>query len=192
MPAKENHHAIRYGNKDGELKFGHIHNDNVVSAFMVRSGYDPRHYMQMDADSKRTGWTINKAPGVYSIECGDDVDPNSIALYIHAVKGDIVIKASDGNVRLEGNNVQAIATGADNSNGVITLESNEKIELKSKTIEANASAVAKFFSSGTCQVVGNAMLDIYGGLAACATGASKSKPSKYPSAPQDQFNNIGG
>ena len=39
--------------------------------------------------------------------------------------------------------------------------------------------MAKFFSSGTCKIVGNAILDLYGGLAACATGAAKIKKSKY-------------
>ena len=35
--------ASRYGNKDAELKFGHVHKDGKVSAFIVRSGTDPQH-----------------------------------------------------------------------------------------------------------------------------------------------------
>ncbi len=32
---KENYHIIRYGNKDGELKFGHITEPNRLLAFIV-------------------------------------------------------------------------------------------------------------------------------------------------------------
>jgi DUF4097 and DUF4098 domain-containing protein YvlB len=196
MAQTENYHTIRYGNKDGELKFGHVHNDNVISAFLVRSGKDHRHYITMDStgDQKRgrKGGTINRCPGTFQIKAGDDVDVNSDnpAIYIEAVQGDIILKATDGNIRLQGRNVEILANGHDNKNGVITLESNEKIELTSKNIECNASSVAKFFSSGTCKIVGDNMLDIYGGLAACATGASKMNPSKYPSIPQDENNSI--
>lgn len=189
MGRKENYHQIRYGTRDGEIKFGHVHNDNVISSCMIRSGDDYRHYMTMDADSKRKGWTINSCPGVYEIECGEDVKKGSIALYIHAKVGDIVIKASNGDIRLEAKNIQALASGADNKNGIVTIEGNEKVEIKSKNIECSATSVAKFFSSGTCKVVGDAMLDIYGGLAACATGSSKLNPSKFYSAPALENNN---
>jgi len=189
MSKKTNYEAIRYGNKDGELKFGHIHNDEVLSAYMVRSGYDPRHYTAMDADGKRKGWTINKCPGVYTIECGDDVNSKSVALYIHAISGDIVMRASNGNIRMQAaGNIELLANGPDNKNGVITLESNEKVEIKSKNIECSATSVAKFFSSGVCKVVGDSMLDIYGGLAACATGASKLNKSLYVTEPEIENN----
>jgi hypothetical protein len=191
MPKKKNYETIRYGNKDGEIKFGHIHNDEVLSAYMVRSGYDFRHYTTMDADGKRKGWTTNKCPAVYQIECGEDVDSKKVSLYIHAIKGDIVLKASDGNIRLQAaGNIDILANGHDNKNGNITIESNEKVEIKSKNIECTATSVAKFFSSGTCKVVGDSMLDIYGGLAACATGASKLNKSKYSTEPEKENNSF--
>ena len=43
-----NYHMVRYGVAEGELKFGHIHVDNVVSACMLRSGFTHKHYMTMD------------------------------------------------------------------------------------------------------------------------------------------------
>jgi len=182
--AKENYHTLRYGNKNGEIKLGHIHPDDVISAFMVRSGKDYRHYTTLDSEGTRSGWTINRCPGVYSIKCADDVKETSIGFILEAVKGDIVIKASDGNVRIEGNNVQIIANGADNKNGVVTIEGDSAINLVSKNIEINGTATARFFSSGTCEVVGDSILNIYGGLAACATGSSKEKKSKFDSDPE--------
>ena len=36
----ENYDTIRYGNKDGEIKFGHITENNEIDSFIVRSGYE--------------------------------------------------------------------------------------------------------------------------------------------------------
>jgi len=198
MAKAQNYHTIRYGNKDGELKFGHIHNDNEISAFMVRSGSDTRHYMSMDATGNegRKGGTINRCPGTYQIKCGDDVtsDPEDgkPAFYVECVNGDIIFSATRGRIKFQAENIEFLANGGDNKNGVITIKSNEKVEIISKNVEVNATSVAKFFSSGTCKVVGNAILDIYGGLSACATGASKIKKSKYPSTPETENNTFGG
>ena len=198
MSESKNYHTIRYGNKDGEIKFGHIHNDNEISAFMVRSGSDTRHYMSMDATGGegRKGGTINRCPGTYQIKCGDDVtsDPEDglPAFYVECVNGDIIFSATRGRIKFQAENIEFLASGADNNNGVITLKSNEKVEIISKNVEVNATSVAKFFSSGTCKVVGNAILDLYGGLSACATGASKLKKSKYGGTAETENNTIGG
>lgn len=178
MPAKKNYHAHRKGTKDSETKRGHIHNDNVLSAYMVRSGYDYRHYITMDADSHRTGWTIIRCPGSFNVKAGDDIPYNSNSIYLEAMNGDIVLKAHNGRIKLDAENIQAIAKGGDTKNGHITLESNEAITINSKNVKINGDSVVKFFSSGSLQIVADASMDIYAGLADCATGASKLKPPK--------------
>ena len=198
MAETQNYNTIRYGNKDGELKFGHIHNDGEIAAFMVRSGSDTRHYMSMDATGNegRKGGTINRCPGSYQIKCGDDVtsDPEHgiPAFFVECKNGDIIFSATRGRIKFQAENIEFLASGADNKNGVITIKSNEKVEIISKNVEVNASSVAKFFSSNTCKIVGNAILDMYGGLAACATGASKIKKSKYGGTAETENNQIGG
>jgi hypothetical protein len=200
MSKSKNYHTIRYGNKDAEIKFGHIHNDNEISSFSIRSGADPRHYMSMDAtgnvEQGRKGGTINRCPGTYQIKCGDDVRSGSEdgmpAFYVECINGDIIFSATRGRIKFQAENIEFLASGADNKNGVITIKSNEKVEIISKNVEVNASSVAKFFSSNTCKIVGNAVLDIYGGLSACATGASKLKKSKYGGTAETENNTIGG
>jgi len=200
MSKSKNYHTIRYGNKDAEIKFGHIHNDNEISSFSIRSGADPRHYMSMDAtgnvEQGRKGGTINRCPGTYQIKCGDDVRSGSEdgmpAFYVECVNGDIIFSATRGRIKFQAENIEFLASGADNKNGVITIKSNEKVEIISKNVEVNASSVAKFFSSNTCKIVGNAVLDIYGGLSACATGASKIKKSKYGGTAETENNTFGG
>jgi len=198
MAELENLHAIRYGNRDGEIKFGHIHNDNELSAFMARSGSDTRHYISLEATGNegRKGSIINRCPGTYQIKCGDDVtsDPENgtPAFFVQCVNGDIIFSATRGRIKFQAENIEFLAKGGDNKNGIITLKSNEKVEIISKNVEVNATSVAKFFSSGTTKIVGNAILDIYGGLAACATGASKLNKSKFGGTAEAENNTFGG
>jgi hypothetical protein len=200
MSEAKNSNTIRYGNKDGEIKFGHIHDDNEISAVMIRSGSDPKHYITLDATGNtqtgRKGGIINRCTGSYQVKCGDNVKSGStdgsFAFYVECENGDVVFKAPRGRIKFEAENIELLATGADNKNGIITLKSNEKVEILSKNVEVNATSVAKFFSSGTCKVVGNAILDIYGGLAACATGADKLKKSKYGGTAETENNQVGG
>ena len=60
MSETKNYEAIRYGTKDGELKFGHIHKDNTLSAAMIRSGSESLHYITLDStgDKHRKNGTI--------------------------------------------------------------------------------------------------------------------------------------
>lgn len=182
MPQRKSHHSHRKGTKDSETKRGHIHTDNVLSAYMVRSGWDYRHYITLDANSTRKGWTTMRSPGVFQVKAGDDIPYNQNSVYFQAINGDIVLRANNGKIVLDAENVQVFARGGNGSNGTILLESNEDITLNSKNIRLNADAVCKFFSSGSMQIVADASMDIYGGLVDCATGSSKIKKSKNYSA----------
>jgi hypothetical protein len=178
---KKNYHSSRDGTKDSETRRGHISDDEVLSCYVIRSGYDELHYVQMDSDATRPGWTIMRAPGVTQIKTGDDVGDDTNALVLEALRGDIFIKAHKGRIIMEAENIQGIALGKNNKNGVISFEADEKFEVKAKNIEMNGSAVARFFCSGVLQVVGDGTLEMFAGLADCATGATKIKKSKYPS-----------
>ena len=176
--SNKNYNTVRYGTADGEIQFGHMHVDGVTSAFTVKSGHENLHYMQMDIDGQREGWTTNRCTGVYQVQCGDNVKDKQPAFFVDAVNGDIVISALNGRIRMQAENIDIIAKGPDNKNGNITIDANERIELKSKHVEVNATSVAKFFSSGTLETIGNGLLNIYGGLIDSADGATKINRSK--------------
>jgi hypothetical protein len=178
---QRNYHAHRKGTKDSETIRGHVHNDNVLSAYMVRSGYDYRHYVTLDADKGRQGWTIIRCPGAFELKAGDDVPYNKFGIYLEAINGDIVLRAKNGRIKLDAENIDLFAEGTKNNAGVINLESNEQINLTTKNLTINVDSVAKFFSSGSLQLVADASLDIYGGLVDVATSAQKIKASKFPS-----------
>ena len=47
MAQKINYEQLRYGTKDGELKFGHLTADNEIAACLLRNFYNYTHYIEM-------------------------------------------------------------------------------------------------------------------------------------------------
>ena len=181
MRRREDRTPIRYGTHHGEIKFGHIHNDDVQSGVMLRAGVDAgRHYMSMDStgSATRKGGTINKCPGTYQILSGEDVPKDVPGLYFEAESGDVVIRAPKGRIRIEAINIDMRASGTGGSNGVITIDGNEKILLKAPSIDIDSKVSTKIFSEKTVELIGSGILNIYGGLIDCADGATSIKGSK--------------
>ena len=183
MSERINYHDHLLGNADGEIRFGHIHDDNNISGFMVRTGDDGgRHYMTMDSSGSveegRKGGTIFSSPGSHQIMCGLDVKKEVPAYFLYAENGDIVIGAPKGRVRILAENIELIAEGADGKNGNIKLSANEKVIVNAQTIDISSKVSTKIFSEKTVDIIGKAILDIYGGLIDCADGATKRKGSK--------------
>ncbi len=178
----QNFHTIRYGNKDGELKFGHVHSDQQMSSFLIRSGHDDRHLMTMDCTGSkpegRKGGTLNSCPGSFQIKCGDDVDDNIPALFIEAVNGDIVLKASRGRIRMEAENIDMIASGSGGGIGNIHMTANENVDIKCKNFDFTARSLGKVISNGALKITGDTVLNIYGSIIDAASAASKIKKSK--------------
>ena len=188
MSERKNYHTIRYGNADGELKMGHIHYDDELSAVMVRNGRNKKHYITLDAsgDDTRKDGTICRSPGSFQVRAGDAVEEEKPAIYMDAVNGDIVIRAPNGRIRMEAINVDIIASGPDNENGVITLDANDKIIGRAQTIDMSSKVSTKVFSEKTVECIGNGLLNIYGGLIDCADGATKRKKSKTKSSNEER------
>jgi hypothetical protein len=195
MNKKINECAIRYGNKDGELKFGHITDSEEVDAFIVRSGTESNHYIEMcsTGNPHLKHGTICRSTGSFQIKAGDNVKSSgksktneNYAVYIEAVDGDIVLNAPRGRIKLAAQNIDLIANGFDGKNGNINASADEKIILNSKgTIDISAGVSAKLFSNDTVNVIGKAILNIYGGLIDAADGATSKNGSKGGSKNED-------
>ena len=186
MSQNKNYHTIRYGVAEGEIKFGHVHTDNVRSAVMLRSGHTYKHYMTMDGPGgvdSRTHSTTFRGPGSFSVKHGEGVPSGQPAIYLDAVSGDIVIRAANGRIRMEAIDVDIKATGGNGERGNIVLNANEKVLIEAPTIACNAKVAARFFSEKTVEVVGNNVLNMYGGFVDIADGSSTAvggKGSKNP------------
>lgn len=186
MTKQQNYHTIRYGNKDGELKFGHMTENNELDAFIVRSGNDPNHYIEMCSTGgpNRKNGTVCRSTGTFQVKAGDRVKststPENNAIVFEAVDGDILLSAPNGRVKIDAQNIDLVGLrGFDGKNGTITLSANEKIILDSKgSIDIKGAVSTKIFSNDTVNIIGKGILNVYGGLIDCADGATSLKGSK--------------
>ena len=192
MAKKESFHPYFTGTEHGRLSFGTIRKNNEISACMLQSGPDGgRHYITMDSTGNKEegmrGSTKAFCPGTLTVKTGKDIEnytppslkPNNIpAIWCEAENGDIIIKAAHGKIRLEAEDVIINANGFDGKSGTVTIDSNDKINLKSQIIDINASVSTKIFSDKTVEVIGKGLLNVYGGLADFADRTTKNRRSK--------------
>ena len=195
MTKKENFHPYYIGTEHGRLSFGKIKKSNEISACMLQSGQDGgRHYITLDETGNKEegmrGSTKSFCPGTLTVKTGKDIvnydkdskEPKNIpAIFCEAENGDIIIKAANGKIRLEAEDVIINANGFDGKSGNITLDSNDKITLKSQIVDINGTVSTKIFSEKTVEVIGKGIMNIYGGLCDFADRSTKGKPSKFPS-----------
>jgi hypothetical protein len=152
---------------------------------MLRSGHTYKHYMTMDGPGGqdfRTHSTTFRGPGSFQVKHGEGVPDEQPGIYLDAVNGDIVIRAANGRIRMEALDVDIRATGA-GDRGNIVLDANDKVIMNAQTIACNAKVAARFFSEKTVEVVGNNVLNMYGGFVDIADGSSTAiigKGSKNP------------
>jgi hypothetical protein len=176
--------AIRYGNRDAEIKFGHIHSDNKLAAFIVRSGREPNHYISMESEGKphRKNGTICRSTGAFQIKAGDSVKSGgleeNIGVYIEAVDGDIVLNAKNGRIRIIGENIDLVARGADGQNGNVVIDANEKVIVNAPIVTISSKVSTRVISDQTVEMIGKAILNCYGGIMDFADGATKIVGSK--------------
>lgn len=185
MSERKNYHTIRYGTAEGEIKFGHVHTDNVNSAVMLRSGHTYKHYMTMDGPGGqdfRTHSTTFRGPGAFQVKHGEGVPDEQPGIYLDAVNGDIVIRAANGRIRMEALDVDIRATGA-GDRGNIVLDANDKVIMNAQTISCNSKVAARFFSEKTVEIVGNNVLNMYGGFVDIADGSSTALTGKGSKSP---------
>ena len=162
----------------GSIYFGKIHqNSDVISDFAVLCS-DGEHFMSMDKDGQRPGWTTFMGPGCFQVECGSNREKTQDAVMINAKNGNIDIVASNGKIRLQANDIELIAVGEDTSEGNIKLKASENITGDAKKIIMNSVNLTKMVSSGTCEAIGNSGLNLYGNIISGVSDAVAVKDSK--------------
>ena len=180
MAELKNYHTIRYGQADGEIRFGHITGDNVQSVVMLRSGRSGNHYISLDVSGKdhRKHGTLCRSTGSFQVRAGDNVGKDIPGVYICANSGDLVLRAPSGRVKIEGIDIDLNASGSDGTRGNITFSANEKIIAKAQIINMSGKVSTTIFSEKTCEVIGNGILNCYGGMFECVDGATKLNGAK--------------
>ena len=109
----------------------------------------------------------------------DEVPRNIPAIWYEAENGDIIIKAPRGRIKLEAESIELTAQGFDGRTGNILLDADDKIALNGQIVDIKSRVSTKIFSESTVNMIGNGIMNIYGGLTDFADRTTKgSKPSK--------------
>lgn len=186
MAQKINYNDYAISSIDGQITFGEVFPDNVKASMVLRAGTPAPdgvpHYIRMDSDGDATQkgrrGTIVRCPGTFNVVAGDAVRENIPGIFMDSGNGDIIIK-SKGRIRIEAENIDLITKGGDGENGNILLDANQNVYIKAKqSIDVNATANLQLKSEGTTELIGSAILNIYGGLVEGITGATKLKGSQ--------------
>jgi hypothetical protein len=176
--AKQNYTAIRYGNDHGSISFGSIAEKADVTSAVQLTANDGRHQISMDKDGPRKGWTTITAPGNFQALAGMDNKEAQDSLALIAENGNILIKANNGKVRIEGVDVEIVAVGEGGSKGNIKMNASENITADSKKFLVNASVNYKIATSGTGEIIANGILKMYGSIIKGADDSCSVKNSK--------------
>ena len=134
MSEKKNYWTQAIGTQDAIIQFGGISSEkDVTSSFKVRA-LDGRHFFTMDQDGQRKGWTTLVSPGATQVITGEDLVKGQNAIFVEAENGDIIIKATDGNIRFEGDKIEFVARDS------LSVEAHNKIDINSNNVNIDARA----------------------------------------------------
>ena len=183
---KSNFWAQEIGTQNGVIKFGALSPDGDVTASVQIVGVDGRHFITMEEDGARRYWTTMNAPGAFQINAGEDLAVNNPdaegrknkvnqnAIFINAENGDVTIRARNGKLRLEGLDIEMVATG-NAPEGVLWARANETLKLDSKNITVDGKQSVKIVSTGLLVLTGLIGTQILSPLVNGVTAASAKK-----------------
>ena len=166
MSEKKNYWTQAIGTQDAIIQFGGISSEkDVTSSFKVRA-LDGRHFFTMDQDGQRKGWTTLVSPGATQVITGEDLVKGQNAIFVEAENGDIIIKATDGNIRFEGDKIEFVARQEFN------VEAHDKIDINSQNINIDARARMRVRANQFLSVDAPCGIEILSGIikgVSCAT-----------------------
>ena len=190
--AKQNYTAQTIGkNEKGSVWIGPIHKQgDVTSAVVLRNEQDRTHQLCLDIDGERPGSTTSTSPGKLQLTCGDNMKEAEDSCLIEARNGNIIIKASNGKIRMEATDIEMVTTGEGETKGNVKITSSENIILNCKKLQTNSSVYTKLCSAGDFETAANGVLSTYASLISSITDAVFGKPSKFGGQRERQKNNL--
>tara|TARA_B100001059_G_C17809409_1_gene571314 strand:- start:1338 stop:1952 length:615 start_codon:yes stop_codon:yes gene_type:complete len=181
MSEKINYEAYRLGTKDGEIKFGHIsQNEQIYSVYLNNYMTDSPHYIAMvqtgEMDWQRDS-TLCRSSGSFAVIAGDRAKDGTPSIDLTANSGDIILKAPNGRIRLSAKDIELVSSGDTGETGNIRLKANEKIVLDAgQIVDIHAKVSIKMVSDkdieaiarSVCNLIGNFVNMTDGSDVACA------------------------
>ena len=181
MSSKINYESYRLGTKDGEIKFGHLsENQQIYSVYLNNYMTDSPHYIAMvqtgELDWQRDS-TLCRSAGSFSVVAGDRAKDGSPAIKLDANSGDIILQADSGRIKLIAKDIELVSSGDTGETGNIRLKANEKIILDAgQIVDIHAKVSIKIVSDkdvetiarNVCNLIGNFVNMTDGSDVACA------------------------
>ena len=177
MAEKRNFWTQVWGAMNGSLSFGSLSPKQDVTSSVKLQGVDGRHFLTMDQDGVREGWTTLNSPGAIQFNAGEDLKKDQDGFFINAENGDIIIRAKSGKVRIEGTDIHITATG-NSPEGNFWVKANDAVKIDSKNITINAIQGLKLLSTGLLTLNGKLGMQILSPIVNGATAATN--PVKLP------------
>ena len=185
-------------NEKGGIYLGGISKDGAVTnAIKLENKQDGEHQFCLEISNNRRSCTTSTSPGRLSMDCGrypwiDDREEKEAldSCLIHAHNGNIVIKASNGKIRMEATDIEMVTTGEGETKGNVKITSSENIILDCKKLQTNSSVYTKLCSAGDFETAANGVLSTYASLISSITDAVFGKPSKFGGQRERQKNNL--
>lgn len=180
---KKDDKNIEYGNKNGSIKFGHLHLgggdelDSDVQSGVMLQALDSRHYMTMENDGVRKGWTLNRCPGPYEIKCASDSagtedSEEGIGFLLIAEKGDIVLRAPNGRIRMSAQDIHIRADGPDNTRGSVVIDANEAVNINTLRFSVKAKNGIKMVTPHSINLIAETSMNMYSNFMNSLSSAS--------------------
>ena len=190
--AKQNYTAQTIGkNEKGSVWIGPIHKQgDVTSAVVLRNEQDRTHQLCLDIDGERPGSTTSTSPGKLQMDCGDNMKEAEDSCLIEARNGNIIIKASNGKIRMEATDIEIVTKGDGETKGHLKLNIDETIEVECKKLVTSSQVLTKLCSAGDFEQAANGVLSTYASLLTSITDAVFKKPSKFGGQRERQKNNL--
>ena len=181
---KKNFWVQAWSAMNGMIQFGALSPRDDVTSSVELKGLDGRHFLSLDEDGVRTGWTLMNSPGATMIHTGEDLaavpegsdPPEGIcekeAFVVIAKNGDIQLKAANGKIRMEAHDIEMVATGQPPDHGRVEINGYESIKLDSKNITIDGKQSYKIVSTGILTLSGLLGVHIISPLITGVTAAS--------------------
>jgi len=164
--AKETFTTIRYGNDHGAITFGKISKLGDVISDVFLQASEGTHQLSMDKDGPRKGFTSIVAPSNFQVDCGRDNKKEQDTVQIHAENGNIIITASSGKIEFNANDIEFNVKGESGKEGNFVVSASESIVFKDcKKFQVDSKTKMRMATPGSCEIVANEVMKIYGGVA---------------------------
>jgi hypothetical protein len=194
--SKETFEGLQYGNRFGSIYFGSLNlagtgglESDVISGITVQAN-NSIHYIHMENDGPRKGWTLQRNPGVWEVKCADTVKDGEIGAMIHVENGDLVLKAPNGRIRLQAVDIDLRADGFNEKTGYINIESNNTVRVRTGQFKVNSENGVSLFSPQSINIVSNTAMTLASNFVGGVTSAAAQLGGKAFPQSKEILNNL--